>query len=139
MPTVFVILKDAVDFLFETGRQQLVATINIAALGGLKCQLKSIVCRSLRCGPPFSASHVLPTLALGSSLSAKSLKSLERVKGIEPSSSAWKAVALPLSYTRAGTAVGVRCRYSCSACLVRCLTVCCPPMVGEVGLEPTKA
>ena len=24
----------------------------------------------------------------------------ERVKGIEPSSSAWKAVALPLSYTR---------------------------------------
>jgi hypothetical protein len=26
--------------------------------------------------------------------------SLERVKGIEPSSSAWKAVALPLSYTR---------------------------------------
>jgi hypothetical protein len=30
----------------------------------------------------------------------KSLKSLERVKGIEPSSSAWKAVALPLSYTR---------------------------------------
>ena len=25
---------------------------------------------------------------------------LERVKGIEPSSSAWKAVALPLSYTR---------------------------------------
>ena len=30
------------------------------------------------------------------------LKPLERVKGIEPSSSAWKAVALPLSYTRAG-------------------------------------
>ncbi len=25
---------------------------------------------------------------------------LERVNGIEPSSSAWKAVALPLSYTR---------------------------------------
>jgi hypothetical protein len=32
----------------------------------------------------------------------KYLKILERVKGIEPSSSAWKAVALPLSYTRAG-------------------------------------
>jgi hypothetical protein len=30
------------------------------------------------------------------------LKILERVKGIEPSSSAWKAVALPLSYTRVG-------------------------------------
>ena len=27
----------------------------------------------------------------------------ERVKGIEPSSSAWKAVALPLSYTRKQT------------------------------------
>jgi hypothetical protein len=31
----------------------------------------------------------------------KSGQVLERVKGIEPSSSAWKAVALPLSYTRA--------------------------------------
>ena len=31
----------------------------------------------------------------------KCLKSLERVKGIEPSYSAWKAAALPLSYTRA--------------------------------------
>jgi len=29
------------------------------------------------------------------------LKTLERVKGIEPSYSAWKAAALPLSYTRA--------------------------------------
>jgi hypothetical protein len=36
----------------------------------------------------------------------KCLKSLERVKGIEPSYSAWKAAALPLSYTRA-TATGV--------------------------------
>jgi hypothetical protein len=33
--------------------------------------------------------------------SKKSLKTLERVKGIEPSYSAWKAAALPLSYTRA--------------------------------------
>jgi hypothetical protein len=32
---------------------------------------------------------------------AKALKTLERVKGIEPSYSAWKAAALPLSYTRA--------------------------------------
>jgi hypothetical protein len=31
---------------------------------------------------------------------SKSLKRLERVKGIEPSYSAWKAAALPLSYTR---------------------------------------
>src|SRR3954464_7393284 len=35
-------------------------------------------------------------------------KAVERVKGIEPSSSAWKAVALPLSYTRAGR-VAPRC------------------------------
>lgn len=27
-------------------------------------------------------------------------KAMERVKGIEPSYSAWKAAALPLSYTR---------------------------------------
>jgi hypothetical protein len=31
---------------------------------------------------------------------AKHLKGLERVEGIEPSYSAWKAAALPLSYTR---------------------------------------
>jgi hypothetical protein len=31
----------------------------------------------------------------------KCRKTLERVKGIEPSYSAWKAAALPLSYTRA--------------------------------------
>src|ERR671932_2012845 len=31
---------------------------------------------------------------------------LERVKGIEPSSSAWKAAALPLSYTRAAAGGG---------------------------------
>jgi hypothetical protein len=50
----------------------------------------------------FPASHVLPSLVLGSKSLANSLQLLERVKGIEPSSSAWKAVALPLSYTRAG-------------------------------------
>ena len=33
--------------------------------------------------------------------SKKPMKTLERVKGIEPSYSAWKAAALPLSYTRA--------------------------------------
>jgi hypothetical protein len=44
---------------------------------------------------------------------------LERVKGIEPSYSAWKAAALPLSYTRADLLALI--------------------VVGEVGLEPTKA
>jgi hypothetical protein len=39
-----------------------------------------------------------PRVACASNL----LKTLERVKGIEPSSSAWEAVALPLSYTRLG-------------------------------------
>jgi hypothetical protein len=42
---------------------------------------------------------LLVRMALGES--DKYLKSLERVKGIEPSYSAWKAAALPLSYTRA--------------------------------------
>ena len=42
-------------------------------------------------------------------------RAVERVKGIEPSYSAWKAAALPLSYTRPRL------------------------VVGEVGLEPTKA
>jgi uncharacterized protein (DUF1499 family) len=45
-------------------------------------------------------------------------KPLERVKGIEPSSSAWEAAALPLSYTRIRAAVfrkwGVAC--PCFAC-----------------------
>ena len=39
----------------------------------------------------------------------KCMKTLERVKGIEPSSSAWKAVALPLSYTRSGWNIQVLC------------------------------
>jgi hypothetical protein len=30
---------------------------------------------------------------------------MERVKGIEPSSSAWEAAALPLSYTREGSGI----------------------------------
>ncbi len=33
---------------------------------------------------------------------------VERVKGIEPSYSAWKAAALPLSYTRAGAGLSRR-------------------------------
>ena len=43
-----------------------------------------------------------PLVRMKSDPSAKSLKRMERVKGIEPSYSAWKAAALPLSYTRAG-------------------------------------
>ena len=35
------------------------------------------------------------------------MNALERVKGIEPSSGAWKASALPLSYTRPGSKKGI--------------------------------
>jgi hypothetical protein len=67
---------------------------------------------------------------------AKSFKTLERVKGIEPSSSAWKAVALPLSYTRAGNN---RQTSLTRSCVFPRPTSASPGMVGEVGLEPTKA
>ena len=79
---------------------------------------------------------------------------MERVEGIEPSSSAWKAVALPLSYTRnsgpesigsnrfpkdfsapfssvSPTLLGSQC-----GCAAKPATA---SVVGEVGLEPTKA
>src|ERR1700757_697004 len=52
-------------------------------------------------------------------------ESLERVAGIEPASSAWKAAALPLCYTRLAKAALPH-----SPLLRR--------VVGEVGLEPTK-
>src|SRR5689334_11020620 len=52
---------------------------------------------------------------------------LERVAGIEPASSAWKAAALPLCYTRQET----RGSPELSPCSLR-------RVVGEVGLEPTK-
>ncbi len=43
---------------------------------------------------------------------AGSNRQLERVKGIEPSYSAWKAAALPLSYTRAGLTLSTLSRGS---------------------------
>ena len=64
------------------------------------CPLSSVVC------PLVGEVGLEPTKAKPADLQfhfgrfSKSLKTLERVKGIEPSSSAWKAVALPLSYTR---------------------------------------
>ena len=45
------------------------------------------------------------------------VEKLERVKGIEPSYSAWKAAALPLSYTRAGFCLGKNLRdYNHTSC-----------------------
>jgi hypothetical protein len=68
-------------------------------------------CRRIRAGnesgakvSPQQSGKVSPAAKGG----AKSLKVLERVKGIEPSSSAWKAVALPLSYTRIAATAGAR-------------------------------
>jgi hypothetical protein len=51
---------------------------------------------------PLRSLHGVSQPARGTPMPEKPLILLERVKGIEPSSSAWKAVALPLSYTRAG-------------------------------------
>ena len=47
---------------------------------------------------PNERQHSCPN---GMSKCEKCPKKMERVKGIEPSYSAWKAAALPLSYTRA--------------------------------------
>jgi hypothetical protein len=59
----------------------------------------------------------------------KPLKTLERVKGIEPSYSAWKAAALPLSYTRA-RGINYHAATSASTAMRR---------VGPAGLVPRDA
>jgi hypothetical protein len=57
--------------------------------------------------PPYAEASQLYVLSLDLTLSvttptnSRNVEWLERVKGIEPSYSAWKAAALPLSYTRA--------------------------------------
>jgi hypothetical protein len=60
----------------------------------------------------------------------KALKTLERAKGIEPSYSAWKAAALPLSYTRA-QAINYHAKQAASTTMHRfapCSPVaCCAP------------
>ncbi len=53
----------------------------------------------------------------------------ERVKGIEPSQPAWKAGALPLSYTRV----------TFSSSIDRFLPAKLPSNLGEAGFEPAKA
>jgi hypothetical protein len=54
---------------------------------------------------------------------------LERVKGIEPSYSAWKAAALPLSYTRAALTLAILRRRSTKKALEQFSTAC------ESGLD----
>ncbi len=62
---------------------------------------------------------------------------LERVKGIEPSYSAWKAAALPLSYTRAAPLLIGETAFAKAGLHDRVSKK--RKLVGEVGLEPTKA
>jgi hypothetical protein len=64
-----------------------------AELGRHRCSMRG---QNRNVCPLAPANHV----HLAAQNGAKWLKLVERVKGIEPSSSAWKAVALPLSYTR---------------------------------------
>ncbi len=85
--------------------------------------------------------------ALPTELQQRVLESLKRVKGIEPSYSAWKAAALPLSYTR------VHARDRCSLlfrlsgrlssflrhtvfCSQQCPVFACFFPVGGIGFEP---
>jgi hypothetical protein len=49
---------------------------------------------------------------------------LERVKGIEPSYSAWKAAALPLSYTRAMLTLAISARGSTKKARGKFSTAC---------------
>ncbi len=85
---------------------------------------------------------IVSTFAPAAGLLGITLGELERVAGIEPASSAWKAAALPLCYTR--QAAGSR-RLPVSGSGAPYSSLKAPTskliarMVGEVGLEPTKA
>jgi hypothetical protein len=57
---------------------------------------------------------------------------LERVAGIEPASSAWKAEVLPLNYTRGHDSAAPHFNHRARCCGASCL------VVGE-GFEPSKA
>ena len=70
---------------------------------------------------------------MGSTSAANAQRTnVERVMGIEPTSSAWKAEVLPLNYTRAdGTYLPAPCRKARPSI---------PPQVVEgEGFEPSKA
>ena len=66
----------------------------------------------------------------------------ERVKGVEPSSLAWKAIALPLSYTRCFSCLCGMFHYGISFhwCFIEFLLSGHPfYVVGSTGFEPVKA
>jgi hypothetical protein len=60
---------------------------------------------------------------------------LERVKGIEPSYSAWKAAALPLSYTRARP-INYHGKEAASTAMHRALETAFVPGVFSCGAGP---
>jgi hypothetical protein len=49
--------------------------------------------------------HAMPNSSHHCAAQPTEFANMERVKGIEPSYSAWKAAALPLSYTRVGVLI----------------------------------
>ena len=78
---------------------------------------------------------MLYQLSYSSRLGCRRKNVVERVKGIEPSPPAWKAGALPLSYTRAiarGRRALVRIARAAGTLRFRAL-------VGGAGFEPAKA
>ena len=67
-------------------------------------------------------------------------KNLERVDGIEPTYSAWKAAVLPLYYTRTETTAAL-CFHKETSAADPHFRACSPfntRVVGEAGLEPAK-
>ena len=71
-----------------------------------ECSTTELQRRYFQTNPKFAARaplHPVPRATFGH---------LERVKGIEPSSSAWKASALPLSYTRVPLSLSAKPRLS---------------------------
>ena len=65
---------------------------------------------------------------------------MERVMGIEPTSSAWKAEVLPLNYTRRCRARGPKTYHSPARIRRRPRFVRQPPLMVEgEGFEPSKA
>ena len=64
----------------------------------------------------------------------------ERVKGVEPSSLAWKAIALPLSYTRWFSCLCGMFHFGILWCFIEFLLSGHPfYVVGSTGFEPVKA
>ncbi len=86
--------------LRDRRRQRRLAVVNVTDRSDVAVRLVPLEF-GLRHGPrPSSAAAITNPKTNADTESLPIWQGLERVKGIEPSSSAWKAVALPLSYTR---------------------------------------